>query len=169
MLIYGFFLLMIKTAVMGFGNPVRSDDGIGCYVIQELKKSLGNSNAITILDMGTSAFEVLYQLKGHNRILIVDAVVNTGEPSGTLYKVPAKEVMRTPVEDPMVFLHSLKWDQALSYAKRILADEYPEDIQVYLIAIDNTRLEVELSDKVKEAGDKVVQLMLDELTASNEV
>lgn len=154
---------------MGFGNPVRSDDGIGCYVVQELKELLVDTNKITILDMGTSAFEVLYQLKGHNRILIVDAVINTGEPPGTLYKVPAKEVVRAPEEDPMVFLHSLKWDQALSYAKRMLAHEYPEDIQVYLIAVDNTRLEVELSDEVKEAGDKVVQLMLEELTASNEV
>ena len=153
---------------MGFGNPVRSDDGIGCYVIDELKKSLGNDPGVTLLDMGTSAFEVLYQLQGHNKILIVDAVINTGETPGTLYKVPAKEVMRTPEEDPMVFLHSLKWDQALSYAKRMLGDSYPEDIEVYLIAVDNTRLEVELSPEVKKAGDKVVQAMLNELKETNE-
>ena len=153
---------------MGFGNPVRSDDGIGCYVIDELKKTL-DSGDITILDMGTSAFEVLYQLQGHSKILIVDAVINTGEPPGTLYKVPAKEVMKTPEEDPMVFLHSLKWDQALSYAKKILQDQYPEDIQVYLISVDNTRLEVDLSPEVKEAGDKVVRLMLEELKATHEV
>ena len=153
---------------MGFGNPVRSDDGIGCYVIDELKKTI-DSGDITILDMGTSAFEVLYQLQGHSKILIVDAVINTGEPPGTLYKVPAREVMKTPEEDPMVFLHSLKWDQALSYAKKILQDQYPEDIQVYLISVDNTRLEVDLSPEVKEAGDKVVRLMLEELKATHEV
>ena len=154
---------------MGFGNPVRSDDGIGCYVIAQLKKLMGEDSAVTILDMGTSAFEVLYQLKGHHRILIVDAVINTGEPVGTLYKVPAAEVMSAPQEDPMVFLHSLKWDQALSYAKRMLGDEYPDDIQVYLIAVDNTRLEVELSQPVQEAGDKVVELMMQELNETNEV
>ena len=153
-----------KTAIMGFGNPVRSDDGIGCYVIDELKSQLGERTDITVLDMGTSAFEVLYQLKGHHKILIVDAVVNTGEPVGTLYKVPAAEVLRAPDHDPMVFLHSLKWDQALSYAKKMLGEEYPEDIQVYLIAVDNTRLEIELSAEVKRAGDKVVQLMLEEIT-----
>ena len=111
----------------------------------------------------------MYQLKGHKKILIVDAVVNTGESPGTLYKVPAKEVMRAPVEDPMVFLHSLKWDQALAYAKRILDEEYPEDIQVYLIAVDNTRLEVELSEPVKDAGDKVVDIIMEELSHTNEV
>ncbi|MEQ8553102.1 MAG: hydrogenase maturation protease [Cyclobacteriaceae bacterium] len=150
---------------MGFGNPVRSDDGIGCYVVQELQNRIGDNKNITILDMGTSAFEVLYQLKGHNRILIVDAVINTGEKPGTLYKVPAKEVLRTPEDDPMVFLHSLKWDQALSYAKKMLGAEYPDDIQVYLIAVDNTRLEVEISDEVKRAGDEVIELMTKELRA----
>ncbi len=148
---------------MGFGNPVRSDDGIGIYVIDELKKKLPNTENITILDMGTSAFEVLFQLKGHTKILIVDAVINTGETPGTLYKVPANEVLKAPQDDPMVFLHSLKWDQALSYAKKIMVEEYPEDIQVYLIAVDNTRLEIELSEEVKAAGDKVVGLLLEEL------
>ncbi|GAB5523740.1 MAG: hydrogenase maturation protease [Roseivirga sp.] len=158
-----------KTAIMGFGNPVRSDDGIGIYVIDVLKEKLADEENITILDMGTSAFEVLFQLKGHTKILIVDAVVNTGEPPGTLYKVPAAEVLTAPKEDPMVFLHSLKWDQALSYAKKILVDEYPEDINVYLIAVDNTRLEIELSETVKAAGDKVVGLLLNELELAQNV
>ncbi len=148
---------------MGFGNPVRSDDGIGIYVIDRLRELLYDNPGVTLFDMGTSAFEVLFKLKGHNRILIVDAVVNTGEEPGTLYKVPAEQVLRTPQEDPMVFLHSLKWDQALSYAKKILGDEYPADIQVYLIAVDNTRLEVELSEKVKNAGDQVVEYLLEDL------
>lgn len=47
--------------------------------------------------------------------------------------------------------------------EKILREEYPEDIQVYLIAIENTKLEIELSDIVKEAGDKVVQLILEDL------
>lgn len=161
-------LMKSKTAVMGFGNPVRSDDGIGCYVIDQLKKVVDLED-VTLMDMGTAAFEVLYQLQGHGRILIVDAVLHTGEPNGTLYKVPAEEVLRTPVEDPMVFLHGLKWDQALSYAKKMLGDEYPEDIQVYLIAISNTRLEVDLSEEVKAAGDQVVQHVLNDLKAVYEV
>ncbi|MEM6297103.1 MAG: hydrogenase maturation protease [Bacteroidota bacterium] len=153
----------MKTAIMGFGNPVRSDDGIGMYVIEELKKQIGESDHINIFDMGTAAFEVLFQLKGHQKIILVDAALNTNEPVGTLFKVPAEEVLRAPQDDPMVFLHGMKWDQALSYAKKILQDQYPEDIQVYLIAIENTKLEVDLSETVKEAGNKVVNLILEEL------
>jgi len=148
---------------MGFGNPCRSDDAIGIYVIEQLQKIYAWDEAVNVFDMGTGAFEILFKLKGHSKILLVDAVVNTGETPGTLYKVPAEEVLRAPVNDPMVFLHSLKWDQALSYAKKILQDDYPSDIQVYLIAVDDTRLEMHLSDAVKIAGDKVIDLIQDEL------
>lgn len=155
-----FCVFMAKTAIMGFGNPCRSDDGVGCYVIEELQKKLGEtSNQITIFDMGTSAFEVLFNLKGHNRIIIVDGVMNTGEPDGTLYKLPASEIDAAIQDDPMVFLHSLKWDQALSYAKKILLDQYPTDIQVYLISISNLKLDINLSDAVKAAGNKVIELI----------
>ena len=152
---------------MGFGNPVRSDDGIGMYVIEKLQKTIGQNDDISIFDMGTAAFEVLFGLKGHSKILMVDAVINTNEPVGTLFKVPAEEVLRTPQDDPMVFLHGMKWDQALSYAKKILGDEYPEDIQVYLIAVENTKLETEISDAVKKAGDKVVQHILEDVKFVN--
>lgn len=153
----------MKTAIMGFGNPVRSDDGIGMYVIEHLKEQLGDREDLSIIDMGTAAFEVLFGLKGHDKIIMVDAAINTGEPVGTLFKVPAEEVLRAPQDDPLVFLHGMKWDQALSYSKKILRDEYPEDIQVYLIAIENTRLETHLSDAAKEAGDKVINLILEDL------
>lgn len=157
----------MKTAIMGFGNPVRSDDGIGMYVIEKLQEIIGHNDDISIFDMGTAAFEVLFGLKGHSRILMVDAVINTNEPVGTLFKVPAEEVLRTPQDDPMVFLHGMKWDQALSYAKKILGDEYPEDIQVYLIAVENIKLETEISDEVKQAGDKVVQHILKDIKFVN--
>lgn len=150
-----------KTAIMGFGNPCRSDDAIGIYVIEALGKAIGTDENISILDMGTGAFEVLFKLKGHQKIILVDGVINTGEATGTIYKVPANEVMKAPQDDPMVFLHSIKWDQALSYAKKILRNDYPEDITVYLIAIDNTKLEMELSEPVRAAGNKVVQLILE--------
>jgi len=159
----------MQTAIMGFGNPVRSDDAVGIYIIEQLKEKIGQNDSISIFDMGTAAFEVLFGLKGHQKIILVDAAINTNEPVGTLFKVPAEEVLAAPEENPMVFLHSMKWNQALSYAKKILQDDYPDDIQVYLIAVENTKLEVELSKKVQDAGDKVVNLILEELKLTNTI
>ncbi|MCB0547368.1 MAG: hydrogenase maturation protease [Phaeodactylibacter sp.] len=155
-----------KTAILGFGNPVRADDGVGIYVIEQLKAHLEEEEHISLFDMGTSAFEVLFKLRGQERIILVDAVLHTGEAVGTVYRLPASEVEGQIEEDPMVFLHSLKWHQALSYARKMLGDDYPEDIEVYLIAIDDTRFNVGMTEPAKQGGDKVVKLVLEEMGGS---
>ena len=142
---------------MGFGNPVRGDDAVGVYVIEQLKKRNNQNNHTTLLDMGTAGFEVLFGLEGHKKIMMIDAVLHSEEPPGTLFHLPAEEVLAAPEKDPLVFLHGIKWNQALSYAKKILGKNYPEDIQVYLIAIADTKFEMEMSEAVQKAGDALVK------------
>ena len=151
----------VKTAIMGFGNPVRSDDAVGVYVVTELQKYLRHRNDISVFDMGTSPFEILFKLKGHQHMLIIDAVINSGEPDGTLFCLPASEINAHIQDDPMLFLHGMKWDQALSYAKKIMGNDFPENaIKVYLIAISEIKLNMELSSTVKAAGDLLVEAIV---------
>ena len=157
----------VNTAVLGFGNPVREDDGVGIYVIDELRKRLGDDSPVSIFDMGTSAFEVLFKLKGHERIILVDAVLNSGEEVGSIFKLPAAEVEAQIVDDPMVFLHSLKWDQALSYARKMLREDYPEQIDVFLVAIDSVRFNVGMTEAAIAGGDRLVDLLVEELEMHN--
>lgn len=154
----------LKTAILGFGNPVRSDDAIGVYVVNELQKHLQQRDDVSVFDMGTSAFEILFKLKGHQRIIIVDGVINSGETDGTLFCLPASEINAQIQEDPMVFLHGMKWDQALSYAKKLMGDEFPENtIQVYLVAISEIKINMKLSDSVKAAGNKLIATIINDL------
>jgi hydrogenase maturation protease len=153
-----------KTAVLGFGNPVRSDDAIGVHVVNELQKRLQHRDDISVFDMGTSAFEILFKLKGHQRIIIIDSVINSGEPDGTLFHLPASEINAQIQDDPMLFLHGMKWDQAMSFAKKMMGNEFPENkISVYLIAISEIKINMELSETVKLAGDKLIETILNDL------
>mgnify|MGYP001795077377 CR=1 FL=1 len=152
-----------NTAILGFGNPVRADDGVGIYVVQQLQEQLGERDNLSIFDMGTAAFEVLFKLKGHDRIILVDAVINSEEPVGTTFRLPAEAVEAEIEDDPLVFLHGLKWHQALSYARKMLGDEYPEEVIVYLIAIDSTRFNVGMTEEAIAGAEKVVQILLEEL------
>ncbi len=151
-----------KVAILGFGNPVREDDGIGIYVINELKKELADQKNIEIFDLGTAAFEVLFKLRGRGRIILIDAVINSGHEVGAVFKLPAEDVEAKIVDDPMVFLHGLKWDQALSYSRKILGEEYPKNIDVFLIAIQDTRFDQGISNDARRGGDQVIKILCDE-------
>jgi hydrogenase maturation protease len=155
----------MSTAIMGFGNPVRSDDGVGCHVLELLKREFRDKKDLSFFDMGTSAFEVLFQLKGHDKIIIIDAVINSNEPDGTIFRLPASEINAAIIDDPMVFLHSLKWDQALSYAKKIMQDDFPQnEIYAYLIAVSDIKMGVGLRDDIAQSADKVVQHIKNDLS-----
>jgi hydrogenase maturation protease len=154
---------MAAVAVLGFGNPVRNDDGIGPYVIAELGRRLPDGADVALLDMGSAPFEVLYQLRHHARFICVDAVTNSGEPAGTLFQVPADAVAQAPREDAMVFLHGLKWTQALTYARKILGPAYPEDVTAWLIAVDDLGFDMTLTPAVRAAGDALVTRLLAQL------
>ncbi len=153
-----------RITIMGFGNPVRGDDGAGNYVIELLQKRWSHPPAnLQIIDMGGAAFEVLFKLRGQDKIIFVDSIIQPDVPLGTCYQLPASVLERHVVNDPLVFLHQLKWDQALSYARKILGDHYPEDISAYLIAIHRTPFTMQLSPEVIEAAQKVAQRIVNEV------
>nr|MBI1232036.1 hydrogenase maturation protease [Cytophagales bacterium] len=156
---------MKKTAILGFGNPVRSDDAVGCEVIRLLKEKLEPlPENLTIIDMGTSAFEVLFSLKSHDSIFLVDGVINSGHKDGSLFKLPAQEISASIQDDPMVFLHSLKWDQALSYAKKIMREDFPDDeITVYLVSITDTKLNLGMSQTIEKAAQTLTDKIIHDL------
>lgn len=156
-----------KIAILGFGNPVRADDGVGIYVIDVLKEHIAHHDQVSLFDMGTGAFELLFKLKGHDQLILVDAVVNSNEEVGTVFKLPASEIEAEIEDDPMVFLHSLKWSQALSYAKKMLGEDYPPNIEVYLVAIESTKFNTGMTVEATEGGDKVVNHILEYLNEIN--
>lgn len=142
---------------MGFGDTVRSDDAIGCYVIDELTAFFMTSRSVTLFDMGAFTSDILLRLKGHDHVILVDGTTDSGKAPGTVIRLPASDVERIAQEAPSLHLHSLKWDQALAYGKNLLKDEFPEKVDVYLIAIENTSIAGEISEEVKNAGDQVVR------------
>jgi Ni,Fe-hydrogenase maturation factor len=95
---------------------------------------------------------------------LIDGVINSGHEDGSLFKLPAQEIQSSIQEDPMVFLHSLKWDQALSYAKKIMQDDFPEDeIMVYLVSITDTKLKVGMSPMIEKAAHLLCDRIISDL------
>jgi hydrogenase maturation protease len=84
---------MIPTLVVGFGNPLMGDDGVGAAVIAEL----GQAGAPPYLRLSTLA-DVLYlssPWRGETRVWMVDAVLRGASP-GTVYRFGHEEVLGNP-------------------------------------------------------------------------
>ncbi len=65
----------MKTIVVGMGNPILSDDGVGIRVAREIRQRMPKAD---VVELGAGGIRLLDVLPGFERVLIVDAMV-TGE------------------------------------------------------------------------------------------
>ncbi len=69
----------MRTAVIGLGNPLRGDDGVGPRVVNELRRR-GLPTDVTAIDGGNAGLDLLDELEEWERIVIVDAAELGLEP-----------------------------------------------------------------------------------------
>jgi hydrogenase maturation protease len=142
--------------IVGCGNLLRGDDGVGPILVRHLWER-GLPDGARIVDGGTAGMDVAFQMRGAQRVVIVDASA-TGAPPGTVYQVPGDEFAELP---PLQGLHthSFRWDHAIAFARWALADACPTDITVYLIEAENVALGADLSESVAAAMESVLTII----------
>ena len=69
----------MRTAVIGLGNPLRGDDGVGPRVVNELRRR-GLPTDVTVIDGGNAGLDLLDELEKWERVVIVDAAELGLEP-----------------------------------------------------------------------------------------
>lgn len=142
-----------QVVVIGCGNILRGDDAVGPILIRHLWTEGGIPDNVTLVDGGTGGMDVAFKMRGASAVVLIDAA-DTGSEPGTIFRVPGEEVEQLP---PLQGLHShnFRWDHALAFAHWLLADDYPEDITVYLIEAEQVEPGADLSTVVDESMRKV--------------
>jgi hydrogenase maturation protease len=83
---------MKKTLILGIGNILLSDEGLGVHAV---KRILGSGIAIPddveIIDGGTAGFDLLELLMGRKKIIIVDAL-RVDDAPGSIYRFPPEHI-----------------------------------------------------------------------------
>ena len=141
--------------VIGCGNSNRSDDGVGVFIAQSLLAYVSRQGRkdVRVFDAGTSGVEVMYQARGARQLIIVDAAKSGAQP-GAIFKVPGEEL--TIDVEPVLGLHSFRWDHAIAAGRRIFRDQFPDDVTVYLIESLSLDFGLELTAPVRESAQKVI-------------
>jgi len=84
----------MDTLIIGCGNLLRGDDGVGPILIRRLWE-IGLPEGVRVADGGTAGMDVAFQMRGADRVIIVDACRTSAAP-GTLYRVPGEQLEQIP-------------------------------------------------------------------------
>lgn len=148
-----------ELVVIGCGNLLRGDDGVGPIAIRTLW-TRGVPDAVRLVDGGTAGMDVAFQMRGAKRVIIIDAAT-TGAAPGTIYRVPGEELAELPSPEG-THPHSVRWDNALAMGRWLLGPDFPTDITVLLIEAASFQPGAELTADVAVAMEKVIEMVLRE-------
>jgi hydrogenase maturation protease len=149
----------MKTLVVGLGNPIRCDDGVGIRVARELARRVSSPD-ITILEACASGLDFLDILPGHDRAIVIDALLGGKSDPGTISSLSPQDVQRTL---HTVSIHDISLLDALNLGKHMGA-AMPSKIMIFGIEVDNVDSFSETCTPAVEAAiPKCVDLVLNEL------
>jgi hydrogenase maturation protease len=145
-----------KTLVLGLGNVLMGDEGIGVHVVRALEKHSLSAD-IECLDGGTGGFVLLEPLQNADRIILIDAAAD-GNPLGTVTRTTPRFSHDYP---PTLTAHDIG-------VKDLLDVFYIQgggpDVVLYAITIDPQQpISMELSAGAAKAADEAVERILAEL------
>lgn len=124
-----------KLVIIGVGNLLMGDDGIGIHVVEALMKQKLPRN-VAVFDGATRAFDVLEYMDGVDKAVIVDAYKKGGAP-GSIYRFsfdPADEVQDNALN---LSMHDINFLDALKAGKGI----YRLPAEIVIIGIEPETLE----------------------------
>jgi hydrogenase maturation protease len=146
-----------KVVVLGVGNLLLGDEGVGVHLIQKLREmQLGEG--VELVDGGTSLLDFIPQRKDVSKLIIVDAIKLGGKP-GTTYKICVDSSLLKGAKG-MISLHQLGVVETLAIAQKM--GKLPHTI---IIGIEPKEIGygLELSPEVERETEKMVNLILGEV------
>ncbi len=149
----------MKTLILGIGNPILSDDGVGFRVVEKLRTALKNRGDVAVKETSLSGLSLLDELMGYERLIIVDAIQTKGGKPGDIYRLfPADfKVGR------MAVIHDIGLFSALELARK-LDMEVPREMVIFAIeAKDIATFSEECSPEVELAIPQAVDMILKEV------
>jgi len=135
-----------------------SDDGAGIKLVQYLAENYRFPPDVTVFDGGTLGLDLLPQLEGIDRLLIVDAV-ETGKPPGSLIRLSGEEipiVMETKLSPHQMGLKDL-------LAVSMLMGVKPPEMVLLGVQPETIDIGLDLSPAVAAQFDTLIQNVLQEL------
>jgi len=122
----------MRTLILGLGNPILSDDGVGFHVVRALEGTL-NEQETTVMETSMAGLSLLDLLTGYDRAIVIDAIQTSQGKTGQIYQLEPSAFSATR---HAVTPHDVSFATALELGDR-LGLALPQEIIIFAIEVDD--------------------------------
>jgi hydrogenase maturation protease len=149
----------LETLILGLGNSILTDDGVGFTAVKEVRKRLEGGD-VTVSEASVGGLGLMELVVGHDRVIIIDAIQTGAAQPGEIHRLLPDEFhgnVRT------ASTHDVSFATALELGRQ-LGMQIPKEIVIFAIeAADVDTFGEEPTPSVAAAVPRVVKLVLQEL------
>ena len=146
----------IKTLVLGVGNLLLKDEGVGIHVIRALEKEV-LPPGVDLMDGGTGGLYLLNWLKDYEHIIMIDATLDDNPP-GTIRVIQPRYASDFP---PLMSAHEIGLRDMID--AMYLTGKMPDIVLIVISVVNINEIGMELSPEVEAVIPEVIQLVKNQL------
>jgi hydrogenase maturation protease len=135
----------LKTLILGLGNPILTDDGVGVRVAEALRAALPPDTSIDVSEACVGGLGLMERLVGYDRVILIDALHDAGwarpdsmgyGPPGTIHRLTLDDLRTISPTQHSASAHDTNLVTALEMGAR-MGLHLPQEIIIYGIAVEN--------------------------------
>lgn len=153
---------MRSTVVIGIGNPVITDDGLGIEIARQVRHKIEDDRTVTVSEVYNGGIELMEAMAGFDQALVVDAIV-TGTAPGTIHRLTIDQIAECR---NISTTHNGSLSVALDLG-RLSGVKLPDAVRIWAIeAGDVTTFREGLTSEVERAAKVVAAEILQDLSSN---
>ncbi len=156
----------MNTRIIGLGNSILTDDGVGIYAAREVSRRLEKaaaSSEIDIVESEVAGFALMELMAGWKKVILIDSIQFDGLEPGTVVRIEPED-LHTSLR--LRSVHDIDLPTALSLGRR-MGLEMPAQLTIFGIqAEDPLTFGESLTNAAERGLRKAVDLVLDEIRES---
>jgi hydrogenase maturation protease len=126
----------MKTLVLGLGNPILTDDGVGVKVAEAVRAALPPDSCVDVTEVSVGGLRLMEAMLGYDRVILIDAFQHDDVQPGTIRRMALEELQAVSPTQHSASPHDTNLVTALELGQRI-GLHLPEEITIYAIGVEN--------------------------------
>ena len=150
----------MKTLVLGIGNDILGDDGVGIHIAREAARRI-NAADVTVEETGAAGLSLLEHIRGYDRLIIADAILTENTEVGKIHRLTLKDLAKT---NGSITPHDAALRTTLEIGNSLFPGEMPQDVIVFAVQTHNVEIiSSDMTPAVRAAVPKVVKMIMAEI------
>jgi hydrogenase maturation protease len=124
----------MRTLVLGLGNPILTDDGVGVRVAEAVRAALPPASPVEISEMSVGGLRLMERMLGYDRVILVDALQPDKGHPGTFRRLSYADLQASSPTQHCACAHDTSVVTAVEAARR-MGFPVPCEIVIYGVAV----------------------------------